>query len=59
MAKRLSLMFIYIHIKLCFALVSLCDLFFPGNIDGLSNILKIYSILYYYVQDKMLVFELN
>lgn len=55
----MSLMFIYAHIKLLFALLSSGDLFFPGNIDGLSNILKIYSTLYNYMQDKMLVFELN
>lgn len=50
-------MFVYVIIKLLSALVSSRDLFFPGNSDSLSNILKIYSILHYYVQDKMLVFE--
>lgn len=54
----MSLLFIYAHIKLLFALVSSGDLFFPGSIDGLSK-KKNYSILYYYMQDKMLVFELN
>lgn len=55
----MSLLFTYALIKFLFALVSSGDLFFPGNIDGLSNNPKIYSILYYHVQDKILVFELN
>lgn len=39
----MSPVFLSAHIKLLFALISSGDLFFPGNIDGLSNILKIIS----------------
>lgn len=41
----MSLLFIYAHIKLLFALVSSGDLFFPGSIDGLSKKKLFYTLL--------------